>query len=89
MNDPVLSAWRVDRTALSVAKLTDQPDDDDAYWFSRTPQERLAALELMRRITYGPAASGRLQRILEVIDLPGYFTSPSNAADAALIVNKL
>jgi hypothetical protein len=67
--DPVLSAWRVDRTAVSVAKLTDPPDDDDAYWFSRTPQERLAALELMRRINYGAAAAGRLRRVLEFVKL--------------------
>jgi hypothetical protein len=67
--DPVLSAWRVDRTVITVAKLGDQPDDDDAYWFSRTPQERLAALELMRRINYGPSAAGRLQRVLEVAQL--------------------
>jgi hypothetical protein len=67
--DPVLSTWRVDRTAISVGKLSEQPENDDAYWFSRTPQERLAALELMRRINYGPAAAGRLLRVLEVAQL--------------------
>jgi len=47
MDDPVLSACRVDRTAVSVAKLTDPPDDL-AYWLSRPPEERWEAIELMR-----------------------------------------
>ena len=55
--DPVLSAWRVDRTAVSVAKLTDPPDEV-AYWLSRPAEERWAAIELIRRINYGPAAAG-------------------------------
>jgi hypothetical protein len=68
MSDPVLSAWRVDRTAVSVAKLTD-PSDELAHWLSRPPDERWEAIELMRRINYGPAAAGRLQRVLEVAQL--------------------
>jgi hypothetical protein len=38
-----------------------------AYWHSRTPQERLAALELMRQKAYGyDPATARLQRVLEI-----------------------
>jgi len=39
-----------------------------AYWHSRTPQERLEALELMRRRAYGyDQATARLQRVLEIV----------------------
>lgn len=42
------------------------------YWHSRTPQERLWALELMRQEAYGydPCAA-RLQRVLEIVQLTG------------------
>ena len=57
---------RVDRTALCVSGLHDEPDDR-RYWWSRTPAERLAAIETMRRVIYGHAATtGRLQRVLEI-----------------------
>jgi hypothetical protein len=69
MDDPVLSAWRVDRTAVSITELTD-PQDDCAYWLSRSPEERWEAIELMRRINYGDAATGRLQRVLAVAQFP-------------------
>ena len=62
---------RVDRTAFSVVSSFDEADaEDDAYWRSRTPAERLAHLELLRRINYGDAATGRLQRVLELAWLP-------------------
>jgi len=60
---------KVDRTALSVASMSD-PGDALAYWLSRPVSERLEALELARRICYGEAATtARLQRILEVAQL--------------------
>jgi len=45
--------------------------DEKAYWHSRTPQERLQALELMRQRVYGydPATMG-IQRVLEVVQYP-------------------
>ena len=59
---------RLNRDAFSVGTF----DDDDArrYWRARTPEERLAALEFLRRIMYGydPAAE-RVQRVLEVVEL--------------------
>ena len=42
--DPVLDACHVDRTAVSVVKLTD-PSDDLAYWLSRPPEERWEAID--------------------------------------------
>jgi len=56
---------RVDRTAFTVSSFSD-PSDEKAYWLSKTPDERLEAVELMRRIIYGDEAAKRLQRVFEV-----------------------
>jgi hypothetical protein len=67
-----LDDFRLDRTQLSVARLTDR-HDAVKYWLSRPVEERLQELERLRRICYGEAAcSGPLQRVFEVVhlDLP-------------------
>lgn len=52
----------MDKSAFSVASLYDEPDEK-AYWLSKTPHERLLAVEVMRQIVYGyDPASERLQR---------------------------
>lgn len=56
---------RLDRRVVSVASLA-QADDERRYWARQTPQARLRAMELLRRINYGNAAAGRLQRVLEI-----------------------
>ena len=60
---------RMDKSVLSVTSLFDE-SDEKAYWLSKTPHERLEAVELMRQINYGynPITS-RLQRVLEVAQL--------------------
>ena len=57
---------KLQRDTFIVASLFDQ-SDEKSYWLSRTPYERLEALELMREIIYGynPSAT-RLQRVLEI-----------------------
>jgi hypothetical protein len=50
-----------------VATFADIEQQDREWWFAQTPQARLRAMELMRRINYGQAAAGRLQRLLEVV----------------------
>jgi hypothetical protein len=68
MSDLVQSA-RMDKTVLSVTTLTDEPSDRD-FWLSKTPEERLAAVELLRAINYGyDPATARLQRVLSVAQL--------------------
>ncbi|MFZ1932515.1 MAG: hypothetical protein WCB27_14010 [Thermoguttaceae bacterium] len=68
MSDLVQSA-RIDRTVLSVASLTDDSGDRE-FWLSKTPQERLAAMELMWAVNYGyDPTSARLQRVLSVAQL--------------------
>ena len=57
---------KLQRDAFTVASVFDQPDEK-SYWLSKTPYERLEAVELMRQIIYGYDSSAtRLQRVLEV-----------------------
>lgn len=60
--------FRLDRSASSVVSL-DEQDDDGAYWSEKTPGERMLALEYLRRMAYGDAATARLQRVLSVVEL--------------------
>ena len=57
-----------DKTAISVHDLDDQ-ENDLAYWLSRSPEERLAAVEFMRRTMYGYDPAQRMERVLEIDDL--------------------
>jgi len=68
MSDLVSSA-KMDKTAFSEASLGEEPDDR-AYWLSKTLEERLEALELLRQIHYGyDPTTERLQRVLTVVEL--------------------
>ena len=59
---------KLDKTVLTLGTLDDSAERR-AYWHSRTPAERLAAMEQLRRINYGEyAATARLQRLLEVAE---------------------
>ncbi len=59
----------LDRNELTLTSHSD--DSDDAYWQSKTPQERIEAVEMLRRLNYGlDATSSRLQRVLEVVKRP-------------------
>jgi len=61
-----LSFPKLQRTAFTVGSLFEK-SDEKSYWLSRTPYERLEAVELMRQIIYGYDPSAiRLQRVLEV-----------------------
>jgi len=63
------SSWpTVDRRAIAIQGLHDEPDDR-RWWWAQTPAVRLAAVEAMRRVVYGrTAAAGRLQRVLEIAE---------------------
>ena len=64
---------KMDKRTFSVTSLFDEPDDLQ-YWLSKTPQQRLEAVELMRQINYGyDPTTSRLQRVFEVTQ----FTSGS------------
>jgi hypothetical protein len=57
---------KMQRTAFTVTSLFER-SDEKSHWLSKSPYERLRAVELMRQIIYGynPSAA-RLQRVLEV-----------------------
>jgi len=58
--------WQLDKSVISISSLHD-PTDEIAYWHEKSPQARLAALELMRQIVYGyDPATTRLQRVLTI-----------------------
>ena len=60
---------KMDRSVFEVDVLENQGNERN-YWWSKTPAERMQALELMRQIIYGyDPATTRLQRILEVAQL--------------------
>jgi len=63
----ITSLPKLDKTAFSVSTLDKNEEDEKAYWLSKTPFERLDAVETMRQIVYGydPTAT-RLQRLFEI-----------------------
>ena len=59
----------LDRTKISITDLRES--DEREFWLSRSPVERLAALELLREIAYCyEPDSLRLQRVLEIVVRP-------------------
>ncbi|MBN2411007.1 hypothetical protein JXQ31_04890 [candidate division KSB1 bacterium] len=59
---------KLDRTAFSIGELNDEGNDKN-YWLSKTPQQRLLALEIMREILYGyDQSASRLQRVFEIAE---------------------
>ncbi len=68
-----IDTLRMDREEFSVLSSFEEADEaDKAYWHSKTPHERMAALELMRQINYGyDPITERLQRVLEIAELTG------------------
>jgi uncharacterized membrane protein len=59
----------VDRTAFSVAHLSEE-GDERVYWASKPHWERILAVEVSRRAVYDyDPSSTRLQRVLEVTQL--------------------
>jgi hypothetical protein len=64
-----IDTFKMDKKAISVTSLFEESDEKE-YWLSKTPQERLEALELMRQINYGyNPTTDRLQKVLEVAKL--------------------
>lgn len=60
MDNDILKSLKVNRNVLKVTSLTEE-SDDKTFWHSRTPQERLKQMEILRRINYGDKAAARLQ----------------------------
>lgn len=66
--ETTIKTVKIDKTTITVSSLFDE-SDEKAYWHSRTPEERLQALELMRQSAYGyDPTTARLQRVLEIVE---------------------
>jgi len=64
--DELIEELELDRSAVAVFHSFEEAEAADrAYWFSRTPEERLHHMEVLRRLNYGSRAVERLQRVLE------------------------
>ncbi len=60
----------MDKTQIRVFSSFAESDEvDREYWQSKSPAERLEALELMRQSAYGydDSTTSRLQRVLEIV----------------------
>jgi hypothetical protein len=61
---------RLNKRVLTVVDLEEGESRDRAYWHSRSPFERIEAVEIQRRMVYGEdRVTSRLQRFLEVAEL--------------------
>jgi hypothetical protein len=58
--------FRMDRTAVRVSRMGEEPRDL-TYWLTRTPEERLAAVQFLRNQYAEPGA--RLQRVYRIVKL--------------------
>ncbi|MEO7659591.1 MAG: hypothetical protein ABIV48_08250, partial [Pyrinomonadaceae bacterium] len=59
-----------DKSQVRVFSTFEESDAADReYWHSKSPAERLEALELMRQSAYGydDSTTSRLQRVLEIV----------------------
>jgi len=60
---------RLNKKVISILSSFEEADkQDEEYWRSRTPIERLQHMELLRRINYGYDSTARLQRVLEIAE---------------------
>lgn len=58
---------RLDRTQISAFALGAEPSDRD-YWLSRSPEERFAMVEFLRRQFDGhDSTTKRLQRLIRTV----------------------
>jgi hypothetical protein len=61
----IMAELKIDRSVITLSHLGDRSDDE--YWQSKSPMERIAAIQTNRQAAYGESdASARLQRILEI-----------------------
>ena len=60
---------RLDKTVFSVISLEEADNDEVEFWLSKTPYERLDALETLRQIFYGyDPTTTRLQRFFVIAE---------------------
>ncbi|MFM7129255.1 MAG: hypothetical protein ACKO0V_07845 [bacterium] len=65
---PEIQPPKMDKSAFSIASTNDE-SDERAYWLGITPEERVAAVELLRQVIYGyDPVTTRLQRVFTIAE---------------------
>jgi hypothetical protein len=60
--------FQFDKSSFSVASL-EENNGETEYWLSRTPEERILAVEFLRQLLYGyDPTTERLQRVFETAE---------------------
>lgn len=60
--------FQFNRKSFSVITLQEN-DEEINYWLSKTPEERIIAVEFLRQLMYGyDPATERLQRVFETAE---------------------
>jgi hypothetical protein len=60
---------RLNKEIVEVTSLDDS-GEEKKYWLSKSPSERIEAIEINRRMVYGKnRATSRLQRFFEIAEL--------------------
>ena len=72
---------KIDDAAFEEIRLAVETEADPAFWHSRTPEERLIAVELMRQKKYGydEHSMPKFQRVIEIVSLKRYDAPPESA----------
>ena len=59
----------IDKTQISILSHSELIKQDIHFWKSKSPQDRIAAIELMRQINFGyDPTTERLQRFLTIAE---------------------
>lgn len=67
---PEMIDFSLDKTVIQESTLETQGDDRE-YWFGKSPEERMIALEHLRQVVYGyDADTEGLQRVLTIAERP-------------------
>ncbi|WP_157463632.1 hypothetical protein [Deinococcus pimensis] len=61
---------RIDKKVVVVTTQAEVQDDDLDFWLSQPVEARLAAGEVLRRMSYPNGTTPRLQRVLEITTGP-------------------
>jgi hypothetical protein len=60
---------RLEKKIVRITSL-DDVEEEKEYWFSKSPSERIEAIEINRRMVYGDdRVTSRLQRFFEIAEL--------------------
>ncbi|HSL89867.1 MAG TPA: hypothetical protein VK870_11225 [Ignavibacteriaceae bacterium] len=60
--------FKLDKNSFSIISLMEN-ENDVRYWLSKTPEERILAIEFLRQLIFGyDPSTERLQRVFETAE---------------------